>query len=492
MSASALAAATASGFMLVDTVPTPGFFASAIVTDENQNFFESSFKDGGAGVERNRDASEVQARGAHDNDNFRNSCGTSNAFLGTGADVPFSPMFGFSSGGASPASIDLSGDRGAESEEEDQQQQQQQQRQRQRQRRQQDTAMNFAPSSMWGPSRRERHLEMHRDLLDHPQEPSPPHSSSSHSPESWPYGNFQSTSSLAPLHQLLTKHGVTETRSVHGQLTPPTRESSNPILAGGAFDYNTVFLSAQASMMQAESQHSVAPQNSSKRKRGGGANQTSRSAETADPPKKERRRRSSAKSSETQTSTASTTTTTTTTTGEEDEAKRSRFLERNRLAASKCRQKKKEWTKGLEERARSLQNEKLQLQMIVGSLKSEMIYIREELLKHGNCGCERIRDYLGAEVNALAHNQGQLSYLMREIPPRHCSMTPSASDSRKDSIASLSSNVDTTLGNSSDLDLCGPSGSHSPIHEDKTDEDLHTLLAAQLESDSDEDVLMNG
>src|SRR5262249_25121499 len=153
---------------------------------------------------------------------------------------------------------------GSEAEERQQHQHQQEQHQHQhRHRQQQDAAMNFAPSSVWGASRQERHLEIHRDLLGHSQEPSPPHSSSSssHSAESWPYGNFQPTSSLAPLHQLLTKHRVTETRSVHGQLTPPTRESSNPILAGGAFDYNTALLGARA---QAESQHPVAPQSSSK------------------------------------------------------------------------------------------------------------------------------------------------------------------------------------------------------------------------------------
>ncbi|KAH0547536.1 hypothetical protein FGG08_000261 [Glutinoglossum americanum] len=370
------------------------------------------------------------------------------------ADEPFSPMFGFSSGGESPASIDLN-----EGKREDEERQKHQQ--------QQDAATNFAPSSMWEASKQENHLDLHKSLMGHSQEPSPPHSSS-HSPESWPYGNLQSATSL---HQLLAKRSATETCSVHGQITPPTCGSPNPVLAGGAINYDTAILGAQISAARVKSQNL---QGASKRKRNSDVSQT---AEATESPKKERRRRSSTKSSLTPEAKSA---------GADEDAKRSRFLERNRLAASKCRQKKKEWTKGLEERARNLQNEKLQLQMMVGSLKSEMIYVREELLKHGNCGCKRIRDYLNTEVNALAQNQGQLSYLMRDIPSRNCSVTPSINGSHKDSIINLSSSVGSPLGSSHESG--GPGGSQT--RDSKADEDLHALLAAQLCSETDEDMLM--
>jgi hypothetical protein len=136
-----------------------------------------------------------------------------------------------------------------------------------------------------------------------------------------------------------------------------------------------------------------------------------------------------------------------------------------------------------------LQNERLQLQMMVNSLKSEMIFVREELLKHGNCGCERIRDYLNTEVNALAQNQEQLSYLMRDIPLRHCSMTPSVKNGRRDSITSPDSNVDMPV--ESPHGSGKPDGSRSPMQGCGTNGDLHAP-AAQLGNESDEDTLMKG
>lgn len=85
-----------------------------------------------------------------------------------------------------------------------------------------------------------------------------------------------------------------------------------------------------------------------------------------------------------------------------EDGKRSRFLERNRVAASKCRQKKKEWTNNLESRARDLQHQKSQLTAMVSSLKDEMLWLKGELLKHGTCGCDKIRQYLNHEATHFA------------------------------------------------------------------------------------------
>ncbi|KAF8451875.1 hypothetical protein BGX38DRAFT_471438 [Terfezia claveryi] len=64
------------------------------------------------------------------------------------------------------------------------------------------------------------------------------------------------------------------------------------------------------------------------------------------------------------------------------EEKRRRFLERNRVAASKCRQKKKEWMHNLEETARTAQNNSKYLQAAVIQLKDELLLLKQELLKH--------------------------------------------------------------------------------------------------------------
>lgn len=88
-----------------------------------------------------------------------------------------------------------------------------------------------------------------------------------------------------------------------------------------------------------------------------------------------------------------------------EDDKRNKFLERNRVAASKCRQKKKEWTNGLEARARDLQAEKNDLMLMTKSLNDEVLYLKGELLKHANCGCAHIGNYLAREVQALGSGQ---------------------------------------------------------------------------------------
>jgi bZIP transcription factor len=78
----------------------------------------------------------------------------------------------------------------------------------------------------------------------------------------------------------------------------------------------------------------------------------------------------------------------------EGDDKRSQFLERNRVAASKCRQKKKQWTSNLEQRARELQANKTSLALLVSSLREELLYLKGQALKHTTCDCNSVRDYL--------------------------------------------------------------------------------------------------
>lgn len=80
--------------------------------------------------------------------------------------------------------------------------------------------------------------------------------------------------------------------------------------------------------------------------------------------------------------------------------KRSQFLERNRVAASKCRQKKKEWTSNLEQRARELQASKTSLALLVSSLREELLYLKGEALTHTTCNCSSVREYLARHAEA--------------------------------------------------------------------------------------------
>ncbi|KAI9830456.1 MAG: hypothetical protein M1826_004693 [Phylliscum demangeonii] len=90
----------------------------------------------------------------------------------------------------------------------------------------------------------------------------------------------------------------------------------------------------------------------------------------------------------------------------DDERKRHKFLERNRVAASKCRQKKKQWTNNLEAHARMLQTNRIRLSAMASSLKEEVLWLKGEMLKHTTCDCARIRQYLDQEVDNLVPCHG--------------------------------------------------------------------------------------
>ena len=85
----------------------------------------------------------------------------------------------------------------------------------------------------------------------------------------------------------------------------------------------------------------------------------------------------------------------------EDDEKREQFLARNREAASKCRQKKKEWTQDLEQKARDLSSQKQMLTTYLAMLKNELLMLKCKCLEHSDCGCDGIRDYLKNTVNTM-------------------------------------------------------------------------------------------
>ncbi|KAK2836749.1 hypothetical protein Q7C36_014618 [Tachysurus vachellii] len=72
-------------------------------------------------------------------------------------------------------------------------------------------------------------------------------------------------------------------------------------------------------------------------------------------------------------------------TDEDPDERRRKFLERNRAAASRCRQKRKIWVVSLEKKAEELTHTNLQLQNEVTLLKSEVIQLKQLLLAHKDC-----------------------------------------------------------------------------------------------------------
>ncbi|OZJ05142.1 hypothetical protein BZG36_01390 [Bifiguratus adelaidae] len=80
---------------------------------------------------------------------------------------------------------------------------------------------------------------------------------------------------------------------------------------------------------------------------------------------------------------------------DDEETKRRKFLERNRQAASKCRQKKKAWTQQLESRSEEMAHQNKNLHNLVSNLKEQLMQLKNHLLAHRDCGCDLVRQYVG-------------------------------------------------------------------------------------------------
>lgn len=105
--------------------------------------------------------------------------------------------------------------------------------------------------------------------------------------------------------------------------------------------------------------------------------------------------------------------------GEDSEQKRQKFLERNRVAASKCRQKKKRWMQDLASQADEATQRNKQLHMMVSQLKEEVLTLKNQLLSHRNCNCNVIQQYLqssGQFDQTGPHNVGQVAVTSTQIP----------------------------------------------------------------------------
>ncbi|PFH59882.1 hypothetical protein XA68_11740 [Ophiocordyceps unilateralis] len=81
-----------------------------------------------------------------------------------------------------------------------------------------------------------------------------------------------------------------------------------------------------------------------------------------------------------------------------DEARRARCLERNRVAASKCREKKKQWVHELEASKLELEKHHANLQREYGGLLDESTRIKTSLMAHAACHDHNIDSWIEAEA----------------------------------------------------------------------------------------------
>ena len=79
-----------------------------------------------------------------------------------------------------------------------------------------------------------------------------------------------------------------------------------------------------------------------------------------------------------------------------------RLLARNRVAASKCRQRKKQWTEKLETKKSDLQSEHADLQSQYVNLLQEASQLKDMLLNHAGCNDPNIASWIDNEAGKYA------------------------------------------------------------------------------------------
>lgn len=91
-----------------------------------------------------------------------------------------------------------------------------------------------------------------------------------------------------------------------------------------------------------------------------------------------------------------------------EEHKRSKFLERNRIAASKCREKKKQYVSDLEETKVGLEAQHNHLRMEYDGLLSEVSGLKHHLMTHAKCNDPNIDRWLSNEATRFVQTSNEL------------------------------------------------------------------------------------
>ncbi|XP_057191481.1 cyclic AMP-dependent transcription factor ATF-2 [Triplophysa rosa] len=97
------------------------------------------------------------------------------------------------------------------------------------------------------------------------------------------------------------------------------------------------------------------------------------------------------------------------TTSEDPDEKRRKFLERNRAAASRCRQKRKVWVQNLEKKAEDMSSMNGQLQSEVTLLRNEVAQLKQLLLAHKDCPVTLLQKKSGYQQPDKEDSCGEMS-----------------------------------------------------------------------------------
>lgn len=107
-----------------------------------------------------------------------------------------------------------------------------------------------------------------------------------------------------------------------------------------------------------------------------------------------------------------------------DEEKRKNFLERNRVAALKCRQRKKQWLANLQAKVELFSTENDALSATVTQLREEIVNLKTLLLAHKDCPVSQAQGLHGAAMNSFLGSDinHQNPYGIAQLPPNGAHM----------------------------------------------------------------------
>jgi hypothetical protein len=103
--------------------------------------------------------------------------------------------------------------------------------------------------------------------------------------------------------------------------------------------------------------------------------------------------------------------------------RRRRIMERNRIAANKCRIRKRDEEEALASREFSMEDQHRNLSSCVAALNWEIYHLKIQLLRHTDCGCELIRRYFAGQAKRTVDNMTAPAMLYSSVSgsPEYCS-----------------------------------------------------------------------
>ncbi|XP_040057451.2 cyclic AMP-dependent transcription factor ATF-2 isoform X1 [Gasterosteus aculeatus] len=154
------------------------------------------------------------------------------------------------------------------------------------------------------------------------------------------------------------------------------------------------------------------------------------------------------------------------TTSENPDEKRRKFLERNRAAASRCRQKRKVWVQSLEKKSEDLNSMNGQLQNEVTLLRNEVAQLKQLLLAHKDCPVTAMQKKSGYHISDKDESCEEMSVPSspQNEAIQHSSVSTSngvssSSSSSSSSAAAAASSSAATSSQSTEESRAQPSGS---------------------------------